>query len=192
MAYENARAALADLIRLVPDFPSDGVLFEDLSPVLADPEGFRLIVDEVAEACREFGADVIGGLDARGFLIGSAVAYSMDLGVLAVRKKGKLPPPVHTESYDLEYGSAALEVPASGLDLEGKRVVLVDDVLATGGTMAAARSLLEKCGAEVTGLCAVLEVQGLGGRDRLSDLPLYVVNNPPADGVDARSGAEDG
>lgn len=192
VAYENARAALADLIRLVPDFPSDGVLFEDLSPVLADPEGFRLIVDEVAEACRGFGADVIGGLDARGFLIGSAVAYSMDLGVLAVRKKGKLPPPVHTESYDLEYGSAALEVPASGLDLEGKRVVLVDDVLATGGTMAAARSLLEKCGAEVTGLCAVLEVQGLGGRDRLSDLPLYVVNSPPADDVDARSGAEDG
>ena len=175
MAYANARAALDDLIRLVPDFPSEGVLFEDLTPVLADPEGFRHIVDEVAEASREFGADVIGGLDARGFLIGSAVAYTMGLGVLAVRKQGKLPPPVHTESYDLEYGSAALEVPASGLDLSGKRVVLVDDVLATGGTMAAARALLEKCGAEVTGLCAVLEVPDLGGRERLSDLPLYVV-----------------
>uniref|UniRef100_UPI0025DDEB4A adenine phosphoribosyltransferase n=1 Tax=uncultured Corynebacterium sp. TaxID=159447 RepID=UPI0025DDEB4A len=110
MAYANARAALDDLIRLVPDFPSEGVLFEDLTPVLADPEGFRHIVDEVAEASREFGADVIGGLDARGFLIGSAVAYTMGLGVLAVRKQGKLPPPVHTESYDLEYGSAALEV----------------------------------------------------------------------------------
>ena len=178
MAYANAREALAELIRLVPDFPSEGVLFEDLTPVLADPEGFRLIVDEVADAAERFGADVIGGLDARGFLIGSAVAYRMGLGVLAVRKKGKLPPPVYTETYALEYGTAALEVPADGMELKGKRVVLVDDVLATGGTMAAARALLEKHEAEVTGLCAVLEVPGLGGRDKFPDLPLFVVNAP--------------
>src|SRR5699024_9597287 len=149
----SARQAVAELIRLVPDFPSEGVLFEDLTPVLADPEGFRLIVDEVADAAERFGADVIGGLDARGFLIGSAVAYRMGLGVLAVRKKGKLPPPVYTETYALEYGTAALEVPADGMELKGKRVVLVDDVLATGGTMAAARALLEKHEADVTGLC---------------------------------------
>lgn len=178
MAYANAREALSELIRLVPDFPSEGVLFEDLTPVLADPEGFRLIVDEVAEAADGFGADVIGGLDARGFLIGSAVAYRLGLGVLAVRKQGKLPPPVFTETYSLEYGSAALEVPANGIDLAGKRVVLVDDVLATGGTMAAARALLEKHDANVTGLCAVLEVPGLGGREKLSELPLYVLNSP--------------
>ena len=178
MAYANAREALAELIRLVPDFPSEGVLFEDLTPVLADPEGFRLIVDEVADAAERFGADVIGGLDARGFLIGSAVAYRMGLGVLAVRKKGKLPPPVYTETYALEYGTAALEVPADGMELQGKRVVLVDDVLATGGTMAAARALLEKHEADVTGLCAVLEVPGLGGRDKFPDLPLFVVNAP--------------
>lgn len=178
MAYANAREALAELIRLVPDFPSEGVLFEDLTPVLADPQGFRLIVDEVADAAERFGADVIGGLDARGFLIGSAVAYRMGLGVLAVRKKGKLPPPVYTETYALEYGTAALEVPADGMELKGKRVVLVDDVLATGGTMAAARALLEKHEADVTGLCAVLEVPGLGGRDKFPDLPLFVVNAP--------------
>jgi len=178
VAYANAREALAELIRLVPDFPSEGVLFEDLTPVLADPEGFRLIVDEVADAAERFGADVIGGLDARGFLIGSAVAYRMGLGVLAVRKKGKLPPPVYTETYALEYGTAALEVPADGMELKGKRVVLVDDVLATGGTMAAARALLEKHEADVTGLCAVLEVPGLGGRDKFPDLPLFVVNAP--------------
>ena len=178
MAYANAREALAELIRLVPDFPSEGVLFEDLTPVLADPEGFRLIVDEVADAAERFGADVIGGLDARGFLIGSAVAYRMGLGVLAVRKKGKLPPPVYTETYALEYGTAALEVPADGMELKGKRVVLVDDVLATGGTMAAARALLEKHEADVTGLCAVLEVPGLGGRDKFPDLPLFVVTAP--------------
>lgn len=176
MGYENARAALDDLIRLVPDFPTDGVLFEDLTPVLADPEGFRLIVDEVADACTGFGADVIGGLDARGFLIGSAVAYRMGLGVLAVRKKGKLPPPVVTEEYALEYGSAALEVPADGQELEGVRIALVDDVLATGGTLVAARSLIEHCGGEVVGNVVVLEVPELGGRDRLSDLPLVVIN----------------
>lgn len=177
MAYANAREALAELIRLVPDFPSEGVLFEDLTPVLADPEGFRLIVDEVADAAERFGADVIGGLDARGFLIGSAVAYRMGLGVLAVRKKGKLPPPVYTETYALEYGTAALEVPADGMELKGKRVVLVDDVLATGGTLVAARNLLEKIGANVVGNVVVLEVEGLGGREKLADAPLAVVSH---------------
>lgn len=175
MSYANAKEALEDLIRLVPDFPQEGVLFEDLTPVLADPEGFRLIVDEVAAACEEYGAELIGGLDARGFLIGSAVAYKMGLGVLAIRKKGKLPPPVHTEEYGLEYGKAALEIPSDGVELKSKCVVLVDDVLATGGTMGAARKLLEKCGAEVSGFCCVLEVAGLGGRERLSDLPVFVV-----------------
>lgn len=176
MAYANAREALAELIRLVPDFPSEGVLFEDLTPVLADPEGFRLIVDEVADAAERFGADVIGGLDARGFLIGSAVAYRMGLGVLAVRKKGKLPPPVYTETYALEYGTAALEIPEDGQDVHGVKVVLVDDVLATGGTLIAARGLIEHAGGEVVGNVVVLEVPELGGRDRLRDLPLVVIN----------------
>lgn len=176
VAYATAREALKDLIRLVPDFPSEGILFEDLTPALADPEGFRLIVDEVADKCEEYGADLIGSLDARGFLIGSAVAYRLGLGVLAIRKKGKLPPPVFSEEYSLEYGSAALEVPADGVDLHGKKVALVDDVLATGGTMGAARSLLEKCGASVSGLCCVLEVEGLGGREKFADLPVFIVN----------------
>nr|WP_120492459.1 adenine phosphoribosyltransferase [Corynebacterium lactis] len=176
MSYAHAREALADKIRLVPDFPVDGVLFEDLTPALADAEVFRLIVNEVAAKCSEFGADLIGSLDARGFLIGSAVAYKEGMGVLAIRKKGKLPPPVHTESYALEYGDAALEIPADGIDLRGKKIVLVDDVLATGGTMCAARKLLETAGATVTGLCCVLEVDGLGARDRLADLPVFIVN----------------
>ncbi len=175
MAYSDAREALSSLIRYVQDFPQPGVLFEDLTPALADPEGFRLIVDEVAAAAAKFDADLIGGLDARGFLIGSAVAYKMELGVLAVRKKGKLPPPVIQETYDLEYGSAALEIPENGIDLTGKRIVLVDDVLATGGTMNAARNLLVKAGAEVSGFCCVLEVEGLGGRELLSDIPMFIV-----------------
>lgn len=174
--YANSHEALTDLVRLVPNFPSEGILFEDLTPVLAHPEAFAVIVDELAEAAVEMGAEMIGGLDARGFLLGSAVAYKLGQGVLAIRKKGKLPPPVHTRSYDLEYGSAALEVPASGIDLQGKKIVLVDDVLATGGTLVAARDLLVESGAEVVGFVVVLEVEGLGGRERLGDSPLVVLN----------------
>ncbi|QTH58700.1 adenine phosphoribosyltransferase [Corynebacterium hindlerae] len=174
--YATAHEALTDLVRLVPDFPSEGILFEDLTPVLASPEGFSIIVDELAAAAKGMGAEIIGGLDARGFLLGSAVAYKLGQGILAIRKKGKLPPPVHTKSYSLEYGEAALEIPASGIEVEGKKVVLVDDVLATGGTLVAAHDLLEKCGAEVVGYVVVLEVPGLGGRDRLAGAPVVVLN----------------
>jgi len=174
--YESAAQALKDKVRLVQDFPEEGILFEDLTPVLADPEAFRTVVDGLAAACEELGAEMIGGLDARGFLLGSAVAYKMGLGILAIRKKGKLPPPVYTEEYELEYGSAALEIPASGVDIKGKRVVLVDDVLATGGTLHGAKLLLESAGAEVAGNVVVLEVKGLNGRERLSGPPLIVLN----------------
>lgn len=181
--FANAREALAQKIRLVPDFPAEGVLFEDLTPVLADAEAFHIVVDELAGACEKLGADMIGGLDARGFLLGSAVAYRLGLGILAIRKRGKLPPPVHTQEYDLEYGTAALEIPADAQDLRGRKIVLVDDVLATGGTLVAARDLVEKCGAVVTGFVVVLEVSGLGGRERLAEAtpgrqhaPLVVIN----------------
>lgn len=174
--YASASEALKDKVRLVPDFPEKGILFEDLTPALADPEAFRTIVDGLAAACEELGADLIGGLDARGFLLGSAVAYKMGVGILAIRKKGKLPPPVLTEEYELEYGSAALEIPAVGIDIKGKRVALVDDVLATGGTLYGAKVLLESAGAEVAGNVVVLEVDGLGGRERLAGPPLIVLN----------------
>ncbi|MDO5077555.1 adenine phosphoribosyltransferase [Corynebacterium sp.] len=177
MSYTTAREALAHRMRYVEGFPVEGVLFEDLTPVLADAEAFKLVIDELAAACEAFGADMIAGLDARGFLLGSAVAYKMGLGILAVRKQGKLPPPVHTQEYALEYGTAALQVPASGIPLEGRRIVLVDDVLATGGTLIAARKLLERCGASVVGHAVALEVQGLGGRQALAGLPLTVINS---------------
>ncbi|AIT61205.1 adenine phosphoribosyltransferase [Corynebacterium doosanense] len=178
--YANAAEAIGDKIRLVPDFPEPGVLFEDLTPVLADAEAFATVVSSLSQACRDLGADLIGGLDARGFLLGSAVAFDMGLGILAIRKQGKLPPPVITEEYSLEYGTAALEIPAGQTDLQGKRVVLVDDVLATGGTLLAATKLLESCGAEVSGYVVVLEVPGLGGREKLRDGSLVVINESDA------------
>ncbi len=174
--YRDAREALADRIRYVEDFPREGVLFEDLTPVLADADAFRVVVRELADAARAMGAEMIGGLDARGFLLGAAVAYELGLGVLAIRKQGKLPPPVHTQEYALEYGTAALEIPTDGAHMEGRRVVLVDDVLATGGTLVAARRLIESCGAEMVGNVVVLEVEGLGGRERLQGAPLVVIN----------------
>lgn len=174
--FHSASEALSELVRLVPDFPEPGVLFEDLTPVLADPDGFKILVDDLAAATQSLGCDIVGGLDARGFLLGSAVAYKLNQGILAIRKKGKLPPPVHTREYSLEYGTAALEIPASGIDIKGKRVVLVDDVLATGGTLRAASELLEESGAIVAGYVVVLEVPGLGGREKLAGHPVIVLN----------------
>lgn len=173
--YSSAKAALKDKIRFVQDFPEEGVLFQDLTPVLADSDALRAVIQEMAEASRKLGGDLIGGLDARGFLLGSAVAYEMGTGVLAIRKQGKLPPPVITQEYSTEYSTAALELPAEGMDIEGKRIVLIDDVLATGGTLAAAHDLIERAGGTVAGYVVVLEVEGLGGREKLGDAPVVVL-----------------
>lgn len=167
---------IASLIREVPDFPELGIQFKDLTPVLADARGLAVLTDALAAVAD--GADLVAGIDARGFLLGAAVALRLGTGVLAVRKGGKLPPPVHTETYSLEYGTATLEIPADGLDLAGRRVFVIDDVLATGGTMAAASQLLRAGGATVTAGAVVLELAALGGRAKLSGLPvtsLYVV-----------------
>lgn len=179
--YATARAALKDKIRQVQDFPEEGVLFEDLTPVLADPAALNIVIAEMATASRKLGADLVGGLDARGFLLGSAVAYELGTGILAIRKKGKLPPPVITQEYTTEYSSAALEIPADGMDIAGKRIVLVDDVLATGGTLVAAHDLIERAGGIVAGYVVVLEVEGLGGREKLGDAPLVVLGEEQPD-----------
>lgn len=164
----DAAALLAALTRHVPDFPEPGVLFRDLTPVLADDRGFAVITAALAEMVA--GADLIAGIDARGFLLGGAVAHRLGVGVLAIRKGGKLPPPVHSRTYALEYGTATLEIPAAGIAVTGRRVAIVDDVLASGGTVAAARDLLTDAGADVTEAAVVMELTALGGRERLSPL----------------------
>ena len=169
-------AVIESLMREVPDFPEPGIQFKDLTPVLADARGLAAVTDALAEVAKD--ADLVAGIDARGFLLGAAVATRLGTGVLAVRKGGKLPPPVHGETYDLEYGSATLEIPADGIDLTGRSVVVIDDVLATGGTLAAAVKLLQTAGAVVTAAAVVLELSVLDGRAKLPDIPvtsLYVV-----------------
>lgn len=179
-AGADARWALKSLTRFVDDYPAPGIVFQDLTPVLADADGFRLIIEDMAEGSRAItgagGIDVVAGLDARGFLLGAAVARELGVGILAIRKAGKLPPPVLHEEYALEYGTAAVEIPGEELDLSGTRVLLVDDVLATGGTLTAACALLRQAGAEVVGVAVALEVAELAGGERLGDLPLYVVS----------------
>lgn len=155
------------LLREVADFPSAGIRFWDLTPVLADPAGLTAVVDLLAgtvEGARP--DDVVVGIEARGFLLGAPLALRLGCGVVPVRKAGKLPAVAASESYDLEYGSATLEIPA-GVVGPGTRVWLVDDVLATGGTVAAAVALVERTGATVAGVSVLLELPALGGRDRL-------------------------
>jgi adenine phosphoribosyltransferase len=159
---------IAALLRDVPDFPQPGIVFKDIAPLLADGAAFDAVVSGLAEAATD-GVDVVAGIEARGFLIAGALARQLGCGVTPVRKAGKLPPPTVRRAYELEYGQAEIEVPL-GL-LEGKRVLLVDDVLATGGTLRAAADLLAQAGATVAGLGVILELGFLGGRKLLDGLP---------------------
>jgi adenine phosphoribosyltransferase len=166
----NIAEVIASLTREVSDFPSPGIQFKDLTPLLADADGLAAVTEALAEIAS--GAELIAGVDARGFLLGGAVATRLGTGVLAVRKGGKLPPPVLSQTYTLEYGSATLEIPAEGIDLAGRTVVIIDDVLATGGTLAATARLLDDAGAAVTGAAVVLELAALRGRDAVAPLPV--------------------
>lgn len=162
---------IAARLRDVPDFPEPGILFKDISPLLADPEAMRDVVRALADHGRALtGVDLVAGIEARGFFFAAAVAYEMGCGVVPVRKAGKLPPPTVHAEYELEYGVAEMEVPVGVLG--GHRVFVVDDVLATGGTASAAADLLEKAGAEVAGVGVVVELAFLGGRARLGTRPL--------------------
>ena len=160
-------------IRDIPDFPQPGVLFKDFTPLLADASAFAAVVDDVA--ARYAGrVDAVVGIEARGFIIGAAVAYRMGLGFVPVRKSGKLPGPSLREEYTLEYGDAVLEMHRNALSA-GQRALIVDDVLATGGTVAATTRLVEGAGATVAAVDVVLELTFLGGRERVGDYDLHAI-----------------
>ncbi len=162
---------IASLTRKVADFPKPGIQFKDLTPLFADAAAMTAITGALADLAS--GADLVAGIDSRGFLVAAAVADRLQTGVLAIRKGGKLPPPVHAEQYDLEYGSATLEIPADGIDLRGRDIVIIDDVLATGGTLAAAVRLLERTGANVTAAAVVFELGALHGREAVAPLAVH-------------------
>jgi adenine phosphoribosyltransferase len=163
-------------IRSIPDWPVPGVVFRDITPLLADPAGIPAVVEGLTAGLASAGiegCDLVAGIEARGFILGTPLAVGLGVGFVPVRKQGKLPGDVHAESYDLEYGQATLEVQV-GAVAAGHRVVLVDDVLATGGTAAAAVNLLRAAGAEVLALACLLELPVLGGRARL-DVPVVAL-----------------
>lgn len=164
----RATEALERLTSLTPDFPQPGVLFRDLTPVFADADALRAVATELVAGSD---ADAIAGIEARGFVLAAAAAALTDRGAIVVRKAGKLPPPTLREEYDLEYGSATLELSA-GVFAEGTRVLVVDDVLATGGTLRATVDLLRLASMEVTGVAVAIELAGLRGRDRLPDVDI--------------------
>ncbi|HEV7204717.1 MAG TPA: adenine phosphoribosyltransferase [Jatrophihabitans sp.] len=166
-------ARISGLLRDVADFPQPGVAFKDISPLLADAGAFQAVVHAIAAVAGD-DVDIVAGVEARGFLMAGALACELGCGLVPVRKAGKLPPPTLDRSYDLEYGSATIEVPVDLL--EGKRVLLVDDVLATGGTLRAAAELIADGGGTVTAMGVIVELGFLDGRSALGGLaPLHTL-----------------
>ena len=164
---EKLRVAVRD----VPDFPKKGIVFKDITPVLNDPILFRESVDLFLERCRGKNLDKVVGIDARGFLFGSAVAYELGLGFVPIRKRGKLPYRTDTAKYSLEYGEAEVEMHTDAVR-EGERIILVDDLLATGGTSAAAAALIRNAGADLLEAQFLIELEFLEGRKRLQPTPV--------------------
>jgi adenine phosphoribosyltransferase len=169
---------LREHIRTVPDWPTPGVQFRDITPLLQDAKVFRVLIDAFVHRYMdpERRPDVVAGLDARGFILGAVVAYELGLGFVPIRKKGKLPFTTVEETYELEYGSATVELHTDAVK-PGQRVLLIDDLIATGGTMMAGKKLLEKLGAEVTEGAVIVDLPELGGSDKLraSGLPLFTL-----------------
>ncbi len=163
-------------IRSVPDWPQPGVIFRDITPVLQDPRAFRVLIDLFVYRYMRQRLDLVAGVDARGFIIGSVLAYELNLGFVPVRKKGKLPYRTVAEEYSLEYGNAPVEMHTDSVRT-GQRVLLVDDLIATGGTMLAAIKLLQRLGANVVEAAAIIDLPELGGSTKIAatGTPLYTV-----------------
>jgi len=163
---------LASFIRDIPDFPKPGIVFKDITTLLREPEPFREAIDRLAEPYAGKGIDLVLGIESRGFIIGAAVAYRIHAGLVPVRKPGKLPARTLGEAYDLEYGKDRLEVHADAITKD-QSVLIVDDVLATGGTARTAWNLSRQLGAHVVGMAVLLELGFLNGRDKLGSLDVF-------------------
>lgn len=163
-------------IRSVPDWPKPGVIFRDITPVLQDPQSFRVLVDMFVYRYMRQRLDLVAGIDARGFILGSVLAYELNLGFVPVRKKGKLPFRTLAEEYTLEYGNASVEMHTDSVR-PGQRVLLIDDLIATGGTMVAASKLLQRLGANVVEAAAIIDLPDLGGSQAVKNegLSVYTV-----------------
>jgi adenine phosphoribosyltransferase len=166
-AVEKLRAAVRD----VPDFPKKGIVFKDITPILSDPVLFRASIDLFLQRCRGTKIDKIVGIDARGFVFGSAVAYELSVGFIPIRKRGKLPYKTDVAKYSLEYGEAEMEMHTDAL-ATGERIVLVDDLLATGGTSAAAAALIRKAGGQLLEAQFLIELEFLHGRKQIEPTPV--------------------
>lgn len=159
---------LQDYIRDVPNFPKDGILFKDITPILQNPQAFRAAINQLKQILRECEATKICAIEARGFMFGSVLAFELGLGFVPVRKKGKLPYLTYTEEYQLEYGTDALQIHIDAVE-KNEKVVIIDDLLATGGTAEAVCRLLSRAGAKVEAVVFLVELLFLNGRERLAD-----------------------
>ncbi|WP_125144471.1 adenine phosphoribosyltransferase [Clostridium transplantifaecale] len=159
---------LEEYVRSIPDFPEPGIIFRDITTILQDPDGLHMSVDRILKDLEGVDFDVVVGPESRGFIFGVPVAYALHKGFVPVRKKGKLPCKTVSMEYDLEYGSAVIEMHEDSIK-PGQKVVIVDDLIATGGTTEAIIKLIEKLGGEVVKICFVMELAGLHGRDRLEN-----------------------
>jgi len=167
-----------DYIVSIPDFPEPGIIFRDVTGILQSAEGLRLGVDQMTALVRELKADVVAGLEARGFIFGMPIAYNLGVPFVPVRKKGKLPRETVEKTYDLEYGTATIEIHKDAIK-KGQRVVLVDDLVATGGTLKAAAELVEQLGGNVVGIVTLIELEGLKGREVLKKYELKSIVKYP-------------
>ena len=166
--------ALKSRIRHVPDFPKPGILFYDITTLLRDPEGFRLVVDQLSLPFKDQGIDLVIGIESRGFILGGAVADRLNAGFTPVRKPGKLPAACVRESYELEYGTDSLEIHEDAIG-KGQKVLIVDDVIATGGTAKATAALVRRLGGELYGLAFLIELLFLNGRTKLANERIFSV-----------------
>ena len=165
---------LEKYIRSIPDWPKKGILFRDITPLLAEPKAFAAAIDALCAGFTEAGIEYVAAVEARGFIFGAAVAKRLGVGFVPIRKKGKLPFKTESVSYDLEYGTDTLEVHSDAID-NGSKVLMVDDLLATGGTMVAACKLIEKIGGQIVGITFLIELSELAGRDKLTGYKIKTV-----------------